>query len=297
MGSVRGRRVLLTGASSGIGHQAAILLAERHAHLALVARRGDRLRELAADIAGRGLPAPLTIPADLGEPGMAGEVAAQAEERLGGIDVLVNNAGASLQGLSWVVGDRDEARGVFETNFWSPLALTAAIAPGMVARGDGVIVNTGSMVQVAPFPHLGHYCASRSALALITQIAGMELGPKGVRVVEVAFGAIDTPGSTENRLLEGGGRFLDGPPGLGKLKSAAATLVRAVEGPSAGVVFYPRMLRWVHALPGLGRRHARRAARATDFDDMTVRVGGSAGSADIREARERWEREHANASD
>jgi hypothetical protein len=53
---------------------------------------------------------------------------------------------------------------------------------------------------------------------------------------------------------------------------AAAALVNAVEGPADGVVFYPRVLRWVHALPGLGRRHARRAARRADLTDTTVRV-------------------------
>src|SRR3954453_14871641 len=270
--SLDGKRILVTGASSGIGREAARLLAARGARRALVARRGDRLAALSSEIACAGQHEPAALAADLGQRGTAAEVAARAEQQLGGIDVLVNNAGTSIQGLTWIAGDSNEARAVFETNVWSPLALAAAVAPGMVDRGAGVIVNTGSMVQVSPFPHLGHYCASRAALALITQIADMELGPKGVRVVEVAFGAIDTPGSTENRLLEGGAQFLEGPPRLGNLKAAAATLGRAVEGPAAGVVFYPSVLRWIHALPGLGRRHARRVARDTDLDDTTVRV-------------------------
>lgn len=293
MASVRGQRVLLTGASSGIGREAARQLAARGARLALVARRADRLHELAAEIAQPDDPEPVALAADLGQPGAAAKVAAQAEDRLGGIDVLVNNAGASIQGLAWVAGDRAEAREVFETNFWSPLALAAAVTPSMVDRGEGAIVNTGSMVQVAPFPHLGHYSASRAALALITQIMQLELGPRGIRVVEVALGAVDTAGSTENRVLQGGAQWLDGRPGIGKLEAAAATLVRAVEGPAEGAVFYPSALRWVHALPGLGRRHARRAAKRTDLTDTAIRVGGSSGSAEIREARERWEREHA----
>ena len=293
MESLHGRRILLTGASSGIGREAALSLAARHAHLAVVARRGDRLRELTEQIASKGYPEPLTLAADLSEPGTAAEVAAHAEEHLGGIDVLVNNAGSSIQGLSWVAGDGNDARAVFETNLWSPLALATAVAPSMVARGEGVIVNTGSMVQVSPFPHLGHYSASRAALSLITQVMELELGPRGVRVVEVAFGAVDTPGSTENRVLEGGAKWLEGRPGLGKLDSAAATLVRAIEGPARGIVFYPSMLRWVHALPGLGRRHARQAAKATDLHDLTIRIGGSAGSPEVRAARERWEREQA----
>src|SRR2546422_898074 len=135
------------------------------------------------------------------------------------------NAGASIQALTWVAGDRGEARAVVETNVWSPLALVAAVAPQMVERGEGGIVNTSSMVQVAPFPHLGHYCASRAALASITQTLQLELGPRGVRVVEVALGAVDTAGSSENRVLRGGAQWLDGRPGLGNLHDAARALV------------------------------------------------------------------------
>jgi short-subunit dehydrogenase len=274
--TVEERRVVLTGASSGIGREAARMLGARGARLALVARRGDRLRELAEEISGAGGPEPVTVPADLGQPGAPREVAVQATERLGGVDVLVNNAGASLQALTWVGGDRPEARAVFETNLWAPLALTAELAPQMVERGEGVIVNTGSMAQVSPYPHLGHYAASRAALAALTQTMGLELGPRGVRVVELALGPVDTDGSRENRVLQGGAEWLDGRPGLGDVRDAARALVSAVEGPARGVVFYPGLMRWVHALPGLGRRHARRAALRADVTDTTVRVGGRA---------------------
>jgi short-subunit dehydrogenase len=289
------QRIVLTGASSGIGRKAARELAARGARLGLIARRANRLEELADEIAADGHPPPLVLPTDLGEPGAAKKVAARAEEQLGRVDVLVNNAGASIQGLSWVAGDCPEARTVFETNVWSPLALIAAFAPGMIERGGGAIVNTGSMAQVSPFPHLGHYSASRSALAAITETLRLELAPRGIRVVEVALGPVDTAGSTENRLLEGGAEWLEGRPGIGKLEEAAQILVDAVEGSAEGVVFYPKMLRFVHALPGLGRRYAKAAARRTDLEDTAIRVGGSSGSAAVRAERERWEREHPPA--
>jgi short-subunit dehydrogenase len=288
--------VLLTGASSGIGEEAARLLAAKGARLALVARREDRLRTLADEIEGAGHPRPAVIAADLGKRGNAAEVADRAREALGEVDVLVNNAGSSIQGLSWVAGDAAEARSIFETNLWSPLALTAAIAPQMVERGDGAIVNTGSMAQVSPFPHLGHYSASRAALASITQTMSLELGPRGVRVVEVALGPVDTAGSTENRVLRGGAEWLEARPGIGKLEEAARTLVAAVEGSTEGVVFYPRVFRWVHALPALGRRHARRMAKRTDLSDTSLRVGGSQGAKEIRAAREAWECERADSA-
>jgi len=293
---VDGKAVLLTGASSGIGEHAARLLAARGARLALVARREQRLQRLADDLVARGHARSVVIGADLSIPGRAAEVAARATEALGAIDVLVNNAGASIQGLAWVAGDREEGRAVFETNLWSPLALVAAVAPQMIERGEGTIVNTGSMVQVSPLPHLGHYCASRAALASITETMRLELGPRGIGVVEVAFGAVDTAASTENRVLAGGTEWLDGRPGLGTLDDAARALVRAVEGRSRGIVFYPRVLRWVHVLPGLGRRHARASARRSDLEDPTLRVGGSAGATEVRAARDEWERRNAQGA-
>jgi uncharacterized protein len=296
MASANGKVILLTGASSGIGEQAARLLAAQGARLAVVARREERLRRLANHLVEAGHPCPVIIAADLGVAGVAADVARRATEALGEVDVLINNAGASVQGLTWVAGDRGEARAVFETNLWSPLALAAAVAPQMIARGEGVIVNTGSMVQVSPFPHLGHYSSSRAALSLVTQTMRLELAPRGVRVVEVALGAVDTAGSTENRVLQGGTQWLEGRPGLGKLEDAARTLVRAVEGPAEGVIFYPGVLRWVHAFPALGRSHAKRAARSTDVTDTHVRVGGSSGDEAIRAAREAWERQRAGAA-
>jgi short-subunit dehydrogenase len=289
MSAIEGRSVLITGASGAIGAEAARRLAARGARLALSARREERLRTLADEIAAGGAKRPAVLPADLGERGQARRLAGRAVEALGDVDVLVNNAGASMQGLTWVVGDRDGAREVLETNLWSPLALAGALVPSMLDRGGGAIVNVGSMVQVSPFPHLGHYAASRSALAMATQVLEMELGPRGIRVVEVALGPVDTPGSRENRFLAGADRWLDGRPGPGTVDAAAESIVLAADGDVRGVVFYPRVLRWPHRFPGLGRRYARRTARGADLRDETVRFGGSAGDSELRSLREGWE--------
>jgi short-subunit dehydrogenase len=289
MTTMQGKAVLLTGASGGIGAEVARRLAAQGARLALSARREPRLAALADEIAAAGGARPAVVTADLGEPGQAAGLAARTVDALGAVDVLINNAGASLQGLTWVAGDRAGAREVLETNLWSPLALIAALAPGMLDRGSGAIVNVGSMVRVSPFPHLGHYAASRSALALATQVLGMELGPRGVRVVEVALGPVDTPASRENRLLAGADRWLDGRPGVGKPGAAARVIAAAAEGDAEGVVFYPRVLRWAHRFPGLGRRYARRTSTGADLRDETVRLGGSAGDSALRGVREEWE--------
>jgi uncharacterized protein len=277
MTSMQGKKILLTGASGGIGSEVARQLAVGGARLAISGRRERRLAEVADQIAAAGGERPEVLPADLGQRGEANRLADAAIATLGEIDVLVNNAGTSIQGLSWVVGDRDEAREVLEVNLWSPLALASAVAPQMLERGDGAIVNVGSMARVSPFPHLGHYTASRAALAAWNQVLVLELAPRGVRVVEVALGPVDTPASRENRRLAGADRWLDGRPGLGSVESAAATIAEAAAGGARDVVFYPRILRWPHRLPGLGRRYSKRAARGADIRDTTVRPGGSNG--------------------
>jgi uncharacterized protein len=263
--------VLLTGASGAIGTEVARRLAAGGACLVLSGRRRDRLDRLAAEIERAGHAAPAVIIADLGLPGEAARLAERALEQRDRVDVLVNNAGTSMQGLSWVVGDRDEARTVFEINLWSPLALTAALVPAMIERGGGVVVNVGSMARVSPFPHLGAYSASRAAIAHASQVLDMELRPRGVRVIEVALGPIDSPASEENRVLAGAAEWLDGRPGLGEPDDAAAAIVRAVESDARGAVHHPRALRWVDRFPGLGRRYSRRVARGADLEDETVR--------------------------
>jgi uncharacterized protein len=283
----KAKTVLLTGASGAIGAEVARQLSANGWQLAISGRREERLTALADQIETAGGLHPTVLVADLGRRGAAAELAGRALSALGEVDVLINNAGASVQGLAWAAGDGDEAREVLETNFWSPLALTAALVPRMLARGRGAIVNVGSLARVSPFPHLGHYAASRAALSLATEVLRMELGPRGIRVVEVALGPVDTPSSRENRLIAGADRWLDSRPGLGAVGSAAAALVDAAEGDAEGVVFYPRVLRWVHRFPGLGRRYARRMAKGADFEDETVRLGGSAGDADLRAMRDR----------
>jgi short-subunit dehydrogenase len=267
---MEGKTVLVTGASGAIGTEVVRRLAARGARMALTARRAEVLEEL-ADAVGAGGTRPLVVAADLGRRGEAALLAARVASELGEVEVLINNAGASVQGLSWVVGDSEPARAVLETNLWSPLALIAAVAPEMVRRGEGAIVNVGSMARVSPFPHLGVYAASRSALATVTEVLDMELGPRGVRVVEVALGPVDTPASRENRVLAGADRWLDGRPGIGDAGAAADAIVSAAEGGARGVAFYPRVMRWVQRFPALGRRYARRAARHADVADETVR--------------------------
>jgi short-subunit dehydrogenase len=187
-----GTKAVITGASSGIGRELALALAQRGATLALAARRKDLLDDLADEIAGTGVPRPAVLPVDLAIPGSAVELGRRALDALGGVDIAVNNAGTNLTGAQSLVADSAAARAVFEVNVWSPLALTSALLPAMRAADSGVIVNVTSTVQAVPLPLLGYYSASKAALAQATKSLRLELAGTGIRVVEVVPGATDT---------------------------------------------------------------------------------------------------------
>lgn len=287
MAESKRRRVLLTGASSGIGRALARELGERGYRLALSARRGELLERTAAEVRQAGGEAPRTLVADLSQRGAAADLGAAAVEALGGVDMLINNAGTVCHGLQWVLGDRDEGREVLETNFWSPLALTRALAPAMLERGEGTIVNVTSLVQVSPFPALSHYCASKAALALATETLRLEAERAGIQVTEVLLGTVDTPGSTEQRLLPGGAEWLERSR-LGTAEAAARAIASGIER-GRDRILYPRALGIAYALPALSRRYARRMGKNVDVSDTSVRRGGSSGDERNRSLREEWE--------
>jgi uncharacterized protein len=294
--TLKGKRILLTGASAGVGREVARRLAKAGAALALSARSEERLRMLAEEIHRNGGIKPHVLTADLSRRGEAARLGANALEALDGIDILINNAGNTLQALTWIGGDRDEAREMFETNVWSPAALVARLAPSMIDRGEGVIVNIGSMVRVAPFPHLGHYAASRAAGAALSQMMAIELGQRGIRVVQLDFGAIDTAASYEVRHIAGIERWLEGPPGLGSIDTAAEAVFKAASARKSTLSFYPAALKWIDRFPGLGRRYARRLSKYADLKDTSLRYAGSQGDNSLRDSRERWESANRGAA-
>ena len=292
---LEGRRVLVTGASSGIGRELATVLAARGARVAVVARREDRLNTLAAKIEEDGGHRPAIIVADLADPGTAGRVGAHALQQLGGLDLLINNAGGGVGGTQAAVGDRVEARTAFEVNFWSPVALTATVLPELRQRDEAYVVNVTSLAQVMTWPMMGHYAASKAALAQATETLRLECAPTTVRVLEVILGPIDTAVQAETRLVPGIGKALSSSP-LGTPRRTAARIVRAIERDQSRLV-YPAPLRAAYALPTITRRYIARLAtksRDVDPDDRRVVATGSFGSPEAREARARWEQEHTD---
>ncbi len=155
---VDGARVLVTGASSGIGAALAPLLAERGATVGIVARRADRLAEV-LERCRTHTPASRMYVADLGDTDAAEALALQAWDDLGGLDVLVNNAAIPkrrrVQDISL-----DEVRETMVVNFESPVRMTLAVLPQMLERDRGVIVNVSSFGGRCGIPREAAYSAS-----------------------------------------------------------------------------------------------------------------------------------------
>jgi NAD(P)-dependent dehydrogenase (short-subunit alcohol dehydrogenase family) len=128
-------------------------------------------------------------------------VVARAEERFGGIDVLVNNAGIDFVGA---IEEQDESdyRAVFEVNFFAPVALTRLVLPGMRHRGRGTIVNISSMDGLAALPANGLYSASKFALEGLTEALWQEIEPLGLRAIVIQPGSFRT--GIEQRTLPSG---------------------------------------------------------------------------------------------
>ena len=218
-----GSRILLTGASSGIGAALAPLLASRGATVGLVARREDRLREVAQRCREH-TPQSRYWVADLSDLDLAERVAVEADDVLGGLDALVNNAGIPKR----VPVARLTPALVEETmrvNFHSPVRMTLAVLPLMLARRSGLIVNVSSMGGRLGIANEAAYCASKFAMCGWSEVMRLDLDGTGVEVQLVLPGPIDTeiwdqPGNEP--------AHYDGP--FTPAADAAALVAAAMEG-------------------------------------------------------------------
>jgi len=189
------QRVLLTGASSGIGAATAVELSKVGAVVCLVARRQDRLADVLTEVRVHS-PASQLLMADLADLDGLEAVAAEATELLGGrVDVLINNAGVPKR-RSVVAMTPADVEGVMAMNYFSPVRLTLAVLPAMVERGTGHVLNVSSMgVHMAAF-RVGAYSASKAALEMFSESLHVELAHTGVRVHLFVPGTTTTEFST-----------------------------------------------------------------------------------------------------
>lgn len=181
------RRWIVTGCSSGIGRALAEQLLERGEMVALGARNFAVLEKLAADHGDRAL----ALRLDVTDPESVAAAVAAAQDRFGGIDVLVNNAGYGHMGAIEETGE-DVARALMETNYFGALRMIRAVLPPMRAREAGQIVNVGSVAGRVGFPMFSYYAASKFALAGLTQALCTEVEELGIKVTLVEPGPFDS---------------------------------------------------------------------------------------------------------
>jgi uncharacterized protein len=189
------RLAMVTGASSGIGEAYAELLAAAGWDLVLVARRRDRLEEVAARVtAAHGVSARV-VDVDLADPSRLETLCAEAAGL--GLELLVNNA-ALAHYMPFATLSAERAKELVQLNVLAPVLLTQAVLPGMLERDRGAVINVASLLAFsgswdAPhFPKRAVYAASKSFLVTFTQILAGELRDSGVRVQVVCPGVVRT---------------------------------------------------------------------------------------------------------
>ena len=187
---VGGKRVLITGASSGIGAGLAEEFARRGADVGICARRADRLEEVLR-ICRRHSPGSRMWVTDLSAPGAPEELAAAAVDEMGGVDVLVNNAGIPKRRHVTRL-DGDSVEQVMRVNFMTPVRLTLALLPSLMRSGDGRVVNISSVAATLSSPNESAYDASKAALAVFSEAMAVDLWDQGVEVLVVYPGLVDT---------------------------------------------------------------------------------------------------------
>ena len=185
-----GKVALVTGASSGIGEATAIALAEAGAAVAIGARRRDRLDALAGKLRDGGARV-LQLDLDVTDEQACTAAVARTREGLGGLDVLVNNAGVMLLGT--IVGaDTEDWRRMIQTNVLGVMYMTAAAIEGMVEQGAGDIVNMSSVAGRTARKGAGVYNASKWAVNAFSESLRQEVTGRGVRIGLVEPGAVAT---------------------------------------------------------------------------------------------------------
>lgn len=181
------QRVLVTGASSGLGAHMALWLAARGARVAAAARRVEALEALATEAAGRLVP----VAMDVSDAESVRRGVAAAAEALGGLDGLVNNAGIAWSGRSLEMPDEDWQR-VIDTNLSGVFRVAQAAARAMAERQGGAIVNIASILGLGTGHGLAAYCTSKAAVAHLTRTLAMEWARLGIRVNALAPGFFPT---------------------------------------------------------------------------------------------------------
>jgi NAD(P)-dependent dehydrogenase (short-subunit alcohol dehydrogenase family) len=211
---LRGKRILVTGASSGIGEAGALKLAREGATVVVAARRQELLDAVVDRIIDAGGEA-RAYACDLSDLDAVDELVATLQSELGGVDVLINNAGRSIRRpLAESLERWHDVERTMQLNYYSPLRLIRGLAPGMRERGDGHIINVATWgVLTESQPLFAAYNASKSALTAVSRVIETEWAKDGVHSTTLYYPLVKTPMAAPTRAY-------DGVPGLSAEEAA-----------------------------------------------------------------------------
>lgn len=203
---------LITGCSTGLGRALAEEVLKAGHSAVMTARDSDSIADLADAYPDTGL----SLPLDVRYPDQMPSVVDAANERFGGVDVLVNNAGYGYR-AAVEEGELDEIKQMFETNYFGAVSMINAVLPGMRARSSGTIINISSIAGQQSVAGSGYYAATKAALESTSEALQQEVGPLGIRV------SIVQPG---NFRTDFAGRSLQQVPGPMEIYADTAGKVR-----------------------------------------------------------------------
>ncbi len=189
--ATRPKTALITGASSGIGHELSKLFAADGYNLVLVARSKQKLDVIAADFRATYKVDAMPLAKDLALPGAADEIWATLQTQSVAIDALVNSAGYGMHGL-FARDDPAEQLKMMQVNLVAVTRLTRLVLPGMIERGYGRILNIGSTGSFAPGPMMAVYCATKASVLSLSEALHEELKGTGVSVTALCPGVTRT---------------------------------------------------------------------------------------------------------
>lgn len=261
---IEGSRVLVTGASSGLGAALAAEFAKKGAVVVLAARRLERLRQVAARITSEfpEAPTPLVVKCDVRVKKDVANLVKSCVDRLGGVDIMVNNAGTAVYGETARVSVED-FQDAFEVNFFGALRCMYEVLPVMKKQAKGLIVTISSVAGLHGIPYLATYSSSKAAIMAVSQSLRAEQATQktGVWVMIVCPGYIQTEMFAKEKNVGGGHRprhpYRPAP-------KVAKGIVRAIERGKRDLVMTlegKTLAAFKGLLPGLNEMTMRKIAR------------------------------------